>query len=70
MGAGGLKMWNADRGFGFIADRGGADTSSPINEMKTAGIDPDGIKIGDRLPFETISSRDEKAKARHVRMAR
>ena len=70
MGAGGLKMWNADRGFGFIADRGGADTSLHINELKTAGIDSDGIKIGDRLPFETISSHDRKAKARHMRLAR
>ena len=70
MGAGGLKMWNADRGFGFIADRGGAGTSLHIDELKTAGIDSVGIKIGDRLTFETIGSRDGKTKASRVRMAR
>jgi len=49
MAAGTLKMWNADRGFGFIkANNGGPDTFLHINE-KAAGIDPDRIKVGDRL---------------------
>jgi cold shock CspA family protein len=30
-----LKMWNADRGFGFIKDEnGGPDTFVRINELK------------------------------------
>ena len=70
MGAGRLKTSNVDRGFGFIADHGGADMSLHINELKTAEIDSDRIELGDRLPFETIGSRDEKSKARHARMAR
>jgi CspA family cold shock protein len=41
MRAGKLKMWNADRGFGFIADdAGGPDMFLHVNEVKTAGIDP------------------------------
>jgi CspA family cold shock protein len=38
MAAGKLKMWNADRGFGFIADdAGGPDMFLHINELKTGG---------------------------------
>ena len=40
-----------------------------INELKAAGIDPDRIKIGERLTFETTSTRDGKTKACDVRMA-
>jgi CspA family cold shock protein len=69
MAAGTLKMWNADRGFGFIkANNGGPDTFLHINE-KAAGIDPDRIKVGDRLTFETVSARDGRTKASNVRMA-
>jgi len=70
MAAGKLKMWNADRGFGFIKDEnGGPDTFLHINELKAAGIDPDRIKVGDRLTFETASTRDGRTKASNVRMA-
>ena len=63
-------MWNAARGFGFIADdAGGPDMFLHINELKTAGIDPDGIKIGARPTFETTSTREGKTKADHVRRA-
>ena len=69
MGAGKLKMWNADRGFGFIAvDGGGPDMFLHISELKTAGIDPDKIRVGDRLSFEPASTRDGKTKASKVRM--
>jgi CspA family cold shock protein len=70
MAAGKLKMWNADRGFGFIKDdNGGPDMFLHINELKAAGIDPDQIKVGDRLSFETASTRDGKMKASNVRKA-
>jgi cold shock protein len=70
MSAGKLKMWNADRGFGFIAvDGGGPDMFLHINDLKSAGIDPDKIRVGDRLTFETASTRDGKTKASDVRMA-
>ena len=70
MAAGKLKMWNADRGFGFIKDdTGGPDMFLHINDLKTAGIDPDQIKVGDRLTFETASTRDGKIKASNVRRA-
>jgi cold shock protein len=70
MSAGKLKMWNADRGFGFIAvDGGGPDMFLHVNDLRTAGIDPDKIRVGDRLTFETASTRDGKTKASNVRMA-
>jgi CspA family cold shock protein len=70
MAAGKLKMWNADRGYGFIADdAGGPDMFLHINELKTSGIDPDTIKAGDRLTFEATSTRDGKTKASNVRRA-
>jgi CspA family cold shock protein len=70
MGAGKLKMWNVDRGFGFIADdAGGPDMFLHINELKTAGIDPDQLKIGDRLTFDMAKTREGKTKADNVRRA-
>ena len=70
MAAGKLKTWNSDRGFGFIKDdNGGPDMFLHINELKAAGIDPDQIKVGDRLSFETASTRDGKMKASNVRKA-
>lgn len=63
-------MWNADRGFGFIADdQGGADTFLHVNEVKVAGIDPEDLKVGERLSFDTTSTRDGKMKASNVRRA-
>jgi CspA family cold shock protein len=57
MPAGTLKTWNADRGFGFIAvDGGGADLFLHVSDLKAAGIDPESIKVGDRLTFETAST--------------
>jgi CspA family cold shock protein len=68
--AGKLKMWNADRGFGFIADdAGGPDMFLHITELQAAGIDPDKIRVGDRLTFETSSTRDGKTKASNVQIA-
>jgi cold shock protein len=68
--AGKLKMWNADRGFGFIAvDAGGPDMFLHVSELRAAGIDPDKIRVGDRLSFEIGNTRDGKTKAINVRMA-
>jgi len=53
MPTGTLKMWNADRGYGFIADdAGGPDMFLHISALQAAGIDPDNIKKGERLTFE------------------
>jgi cold shock CspA family protein len=47
MGAGKLKMWNVDRGYGFIADdSGGPDMFLHISALQSAGIDPDNIRKG------------------------
>jgi CspA family cold shock protein len=68
MGTGKLKMWNADRGFGFIADdSGGPDIFLHISALQSAGIDADNISKGDRLTFDVESTRDGKIKASNVR---
>jgi cold shock protein len=42
MAAGILKMWNADRGFGFIKDdSGGPDIFMHVTALR--GIDPDNL---------------------------
>ena len=48
-----LKMWNAERGYGFIGDDAGdPDIFLHISALESAGIDPDKIKKGDRLTFD------------------
>jgi CspA family cold shock protein len=65
-----LKMWNADRGFGFIKDdSGGPDVFVHVSELRSSGVDPDKIRVGDQLTFETVSARDGRTKAANVRMA-
>jgi CspA family cold shock protein len=68
MASGFLKMWNADRDFGFIKDdSGGPDMFLHISALQLAGIDPDNIRKGDRLTFDVESTRDGKTKASNVR---
>jgi len=68
MATGTLKMWNADRGFVFIADNsGGADIFLHVSALQSAGIDPDNIRKGDRLTFDVESTRDGKTRAGNVR---
>jgi cold shock protein len=70
MPTGTLKMWNADRGFGFIVDdAGGPDIFLHISALQSAGIDPDDIRKGERLTFDVESSRDKRTKASNVRRA-
>jgi CspA family cold shock protein len=68
MATGTLKMWNADRGFGFIADdSGGPDMFLHISALQSAGIDPDNIRKGDRLSFDVERRRDGRTQASNVR---
>jgi cold shock protein len=68
MATGALKMWNAERGFGFIGDdSGGPDIFLHITALQAAGIDPDNLQRGDRLTFDVESTRDGKTKASNVR---
>ena len=56
MPTGTLKMWNADRGFGFIGDdAGGPDVFLHVSALQSAGIDPDDIRKGERLTFDIES---------------
>jgi cold shock protein len=68
MAIGKLKMWNADRGFGFIEDdSGGPDIFLHVTALEAAGINPDDIKRGDRLTFDVEVARDGRTKASNVR---
>jgi cold shock protein len=68
MATGTLKMWNAERGYGFIADdAGGPDMFLHISALQSSGIDPDNIKKGERLSFDVESTRDGKTRASNVR---
>jgi 'Cold-shock' DNA-binding domain len=51
MATGTLKMWNAERGYGFIADdSGGPDIFLHIRALQSAGIDPDNRWAGKANP--------------------
>src|ERR1035437_9051283 len=68
MATGTLKMWNADRGFGFIGD----DSRGPhiflhVSALQSAGIDPDNMRKGERLTFDVESTREGKLRASNVR---
>jgi CspA family cold shock protein len=70
MATGTLKMWNADRGFGFIADdSGGPDIFLHVSAVQSGGLDPDDIRKGERLTFDVENSRDGRTKAGNVRRA-
>jgi CspA family cold shock protein len=70
MATGTLKMWNADRGFGFIADdSGGPDIFLHVSALQLAGIDPDNITKGERLTFDVESRRDGRTQASNVRLS-
>ena len=61
-------MWNAERGFGFIADdAGGKDMFLHISALHSAGIDPETLQKGERLAFDVENTRDGKTKASNVR---
>jgi CspA family cold shock protein len=68
MATGILKMWKADRGFGFISDNsGGPDTFVHVSALQSAGIDPDNIREGVWLTFDVEKTPDGKTKAGNVR---
>ena len=70
MASGTLKMWNAERGFGFIKDdSSGPDMFLHISALQSAGVDPDNLKPGERLTFEVESTRDGRTRAGNVRRA-
>jgi CspA family cold shock protein len=68
MATGTLKMWNVERGFGFIVDdAGGPDMFLHISALQSAGIDPDDMRKGERLTFDVESTREGKTRASNVR---
>jgi cold shock protein len=70
MATGTLKMWNADRGSGFIKDdSGGPDIFLHFSALQSASIDPDNLKLGERLSFEVEGTHDGRTVAGSVRRA-
>ncbi len=70
MATGTLKMWNADRGFGFIKDdSGGPDIFLHFSALQSAGVDPFSVKLGERLTFDVESTPDGRTRASNVRRA-
>ncbi len=71
MATGTLKMWNSDRGFGFIKDdSGGPDIFMHITALLSSGIDPENLRLGERLTFDVErDNRSGKIKASNVRRA-
>ena len=68
MATGKLKMWNSDRGYGFITDdSGGPDIFLHATALEAAGIDPGSINRGDQLTFDVEVARDGRMKASNVR---
>jgi cold shock protein len=68
MATGTLKMWNVERGYGFIGDdSGGPDIFLHVSALQSAGIDPDNFGKGERLTFDVESTRDGKMRASNVR---
>ncbi len=68
MPTGTLKMWNADRGFGFIKDdSGGPDIFLHFSALQSAGIDLFSVKLGERLTFDVEGTREGKTRAANVR---
>ncbi len=69
MATGTLKMWNADRGFGFIKDdSGGPDIFMHVTALQSGGFDPDNLRQGERLTFDVErDTRSGKIKAANVR---
>jgi cold shock CspA family protein len=48
MATGTLKMWKANRGFGFIKDdSGGPDIFLHVTALLSAGIDPENLRLGE-----------------------
>ena len=64
-----VKMFNPDRGFGFIAsDAGGPDIFVHANVLRRAGIDT--LREGQRVTFESeINPRDGRLRASEIALA-
>jgi CspA family cold shock protein len=68
MATGKLKMWNTERGYGFVGDdSGGPDLFLHVSALESAGIDPLNIRKGDRLTFDVENTREGKTRATNVR---
>jgi cold shock protein len=67
MGTGTLKMWNVERGFGFIKDdAGGPDMFLHAARLRAASIDPETVRPGVRLAYDMEQAPDGRTRAVNV----
>ena len=70
MPTGKLKMYNADRGFGFITDdSGGPDIFVHVSALQRSGLDPENLKLGTRFTYSVEQGRGGKVNAIEVHEA-
>lgn len=70
MATGILKMFDPDRGYGFVREDGGGDVFFHITALLGGGTDPDTLTRGARLVFDIGCGRDGRPSAANVRHLR
>jgi CspA family cold shock protein len=64
-----LKIFDTERGFGFIREEGGGDIFLHVTSLFDHGVDPYTLTKGDRLAFDVGRGRDGRPAATNVRSA-
>ncbi len=64
-----LKIFDTDRGFGFIREEGGRDIFMHVTALLENCLDPYALTKGDRLVFDVGRGRDGRPAATNVRRA-
>jgi cold shock CspA family protein len=67
MPSGTVKMFDFERGFGFLRPATGRDVFFHSSELLLGGIEPSEVNQGDRLEFELGVSRDGRPAATFIR---
>ena len=64
-----LKIFDTERGFGFIREEGGGDIFMHVTALLENCLDPYTLTKGDCLAFDIGRGRDGRAAATNVRRA-
>jgi cold shock protein len=62
---GAIKMWKAERGFGFIGRDDGEDVFVHVTALAGSGTM---LRPGQRVSFDIVTDRGGKARAENVRL--
>jgi CspA family cold shock protein len=69
MATGKLKMFNLERGFGFVTDdAGGPDQFIHITALERSGLNPEDLPIGMRLSYQIENTRAGRYAAADVKL--